>query len=224
MIPGSIQKTIQKQMVEAVGKQFAIEMTIAQEKDFRKYLKSQFYHYIFIGVQAKQQVGSLLALIRICDIRSKIVLYGEQEIICFDYQKYDIYYYIRSDNFEVDCEGLYYAVKQIHQNKVLFLHKVGRPLIIHSIFYIESNKNYLILHTKEGNIKDRSTLKELWGLYCEIRTFIPINKSQMVNPYHILYVEGKTVCLRNQDVLYISRSKMESVYTMLKMNYYLTAE
>jgi len=92
-------------------------------------------------------------------------------------------------------EKLHRVVKQLfnemNQNTTIILEnkEVGRvPLLIRNIYYIESNKHYVIYHSeKKEPIKVRSNISEL-EIYFSQYDFVRIHKSFLVNLRHVFNI------------------------------------
>lgn len=215
-IPDEIKAVMKSSVENAIGEGFSIGMDSIETQFYCNCLQNEIYDYIFITDETIEKMKKVIEQVRSFDIRVKIILYVHDLVAYYELQKYDIYFCLRSTQLMEDCKNLNTLLKQIYQNKILYLKKGKLELLIHSIIYIESDKNYVNLYTLKGKIKNRGTMKELWNHYQEIRTFIPVSKSVLVNPFYIEKTDNEKLFLKNGSTVFISRNKRGSVYELLK--------
>lgn len=138
----------------------------------------------------------------------KIVITNYDQVI-FDSLKYDIFYFIRKKNLDTDFF--------ISMEKLLVeLEKTNNKLIVNSfnniisvyyndIRYIETDKNYIIIHTmKEYRI--RCTFKKILSLI-NYENCIVISYGIIVNIEYIVHIDFKNMLVIMNDGLIFSISK-----------------
>ena len=214
-LPEEIGQYVSDVLYDSIGEGFHVESYTIQGERIVDDRNCEVYHYIALYVENHDDMLESLFLIRKNNLHSRIILIVKDVESFILAQKYDVYYFLREDCLKEDCQGLYDLVKQMHQNQILYLHKDAKPIPIYNIMYIESNRNYLVYVTKKENLKDRATLKEIWQRYQGIQTFIYISKSVLVNPHYILTMKNDKILLHGGRELFVSRSKLEYVHSVL---------
>ena len=124
-------------------------------------------------------------LIKLKDINNKCILIfiiDNYEQI-FEYQKFNIHYYLRKNFFEKDIEKIKNSLIALLKNKnKVIKYKSGLieyEINIDNILYIESYRNEIIIHTKLPDYSRRFSLKKILK---EIdNRFVQCHKSYLVN-------------------------------------------
>lgn len=124
-------------------------------------------------------------LIKLKDINNKCILIfiiDNYEQI-FEYQKFNIHYYLRKNFFEKDIEKIKDSLIALLKNKnKVIKYKSGLieyEINIDKILYIESYRNEIIIHTKLLDYSRRFSLKKI--LKELDNRFVQCHKSYLVN-------------------------------------------
>lgn len=124
-------------------------------------------------------------LIKLKDINNKCILIfiiDNYEQI-FEYQKFNIHYYLRRNFFEKDIEKIKDSLIALLKNKnKVIKYKSGLieyEINIDNILYIESYRNEIIIHTKLLDYSRRFSLKKI--LKELDNRFVQCHKSYLVN-------------------------------------------
>ena len=124
-------------------------------------------------------------LIKLKDINNKCILIfiiDNYEQI-FEYQKFNIHYYLRKNFFEKDIEKIKDSLIALLKNKnKVIKYKSGLieyEINIDNILYIESYRNEIIIHTKLLDYSRRFSLKKI--LKELDNRFVQCHKSYLVN-------------------------------------------
>lgn len=110
-----------------------------------------------------------------------------------------------SDNLEITSNS-----EAVFINVDKTLHKVN----IEDIIYVQSDRNYVTISTKNAKLTFIDTLKN-WNRYLKANFFIQIHKSFIVNINFIEKVTGNLVYI-NQEKIPVGRSYREKLFTMIK--------
>lgn len=182
--------------------------------------KQNHYQMVILQYQDSQALSASLQYIRKFDYRVQIIIITEHESDYFTVQKYNITFVLRLQTLREDIKTLHEMLCLQYQNKQFYLPNHDRMLSKHSIYYMESDKNYIQIHSMEGLFRERFTIKELC-MKDTLRDFLLINKSDLLNPIHIEEVKQNKIKLDNGHIVYISRSKLHEVHEELKNIYQL---
>lgn len=106
------------------------------------------------------------------------------------------------------------VLQQEHDILVLMHHTKLQRIDIRHIFYVESHKNNLLIHTQDGNLITKGKLDDFESKLPE-DTFIRIHKSYLVNIRFIRQHVKNEVQLVTGQYLPISRSHAETVRASL---------
>lgn len=81
---------------------------------------------------------------------------------------------------------------------------------IENIIYFESDNRKIMMHTFDENVEFYGRLKDLYGIFSEYG-FDYINQSVIANLNYIKKINKEKVVLKNNEVLYLSRTRKKMV-------------
>lgn len=122
--------------------------------------------------------------------------------------------FIRKSFFEQEIDEVMERLeKELLSRKEELILQKGQDLIrllIAEIYYMESDGNYVKIHTKNGTEKYRATMAEM---ECELRGkgFLRCHKGYLVNTAHISRVSGSDMEMADQSRLPVGRSYEKEV-------------
>lgn len=73
-------------------------------------------------------------------------------------------------------------------------------LMVKDILYVESLKNYLLIHTQEKNIIIYSTMLNMEEQLAAHPQFMRIHKSYLINKNHIAAIQNNIVSIKNDEL------------------------
>ena len=112
------------------------------------------------------------------------------EVSAFDFIVKPLHYNL----FEIKMNK---AMRSIHPDESIVINQPGddfRRLSIRDIFYVESQKHYLIFHTSQGEYRMRGRMSDV-NERLLVQGFVNIRKSILVNMAYITRVDNDTVGL-----------------------------
>lgn len=139
----------------------------------------------------------------------KIVITNYDQMI-FDSLKYDIFYFVRKKNIDIDfpvCIEKILKELDDTNNRKLVIHSYNHIISVYyrEIRYIETEKNYIIIHALT-DFKIRSTFKKLLSLIHD-NNFVIISYGVMVNLEYVMHVDLRNMLVVMSDGLALSLSK-----------------
>ena len=206
---------IKKVIKEGIGPLFLVQFyeTDALSQEKISLIKNQ-YHIVLIHNPDKSKLMAQLTYIRMFDFRIQIIIYSKDDMSYFMVQRYSISFIIRASQLKQDLLDLSFALAQLYQNKQFYLPHHQRFLPVHSIYYMESSKNYIHIHSMEGVWKERFTIKEL-SQHQAFEYFLLISQSILLHPLHMQSIEHENITMEDGRRLFISRGKLQNVHQKL---------
>lgn len=139
----------------------------------------------------------------------KIVITNYEQMI-FDSLKYDIFYFVRKKNLETDLQICINKLQNEilkNQNKKLIIHSYNHIISLYyqDIKYLETKKNYIIIHALK-EYKIRCTFKKMLSLI-DHKNFITVSYGVIVNIEYIQHIDFKNMLVIMNDELILSLSK-----------------
>lgn len=139
----------------------------------------------------------------------KIVITNYDQMI-FDSLKYDIFYFVRKKNIDIDfpvCIEKILKELDDTNNRKLVIHSYNHIISVYyrEIRYIETEKNYIIIHAL-ADFKIRCTFKKLLSLIHD-NNFVIVSYGVMVNIEYVMHVDLKNMLVVMSDGLALSLSK-----------------
>jgi len=119
-------------------------------------------------------------------------------------------------NSELEKQFIHYQdfiKKQIQKNFQYYLYQrngITSKIRLSQIYYVESLRHQIILHSINGEMVERKTLSQFLK-EIESTDFIQIHKSYVVNKRFIQEIKNQEVILKEQTHLPIGRSYKESL-------------
>lgn len=118
--------------------------------------------------------------------------------------------YIDKTHLEELEEAVESAVIVLGRNERITVNVIGdgpREIVLKNIIYIETEKHYVLIHTKHGTIKCSSSMRELEDML-QGKWFCRCHNVFIVNLDEISRIEDRIVYLSNGDDIDISYRKM----------------
>lgn len=200
--------------------------TFCSVQEVTQYLQNHSIQIIFLDIQmAGTQNGFSLAESLHRDYPEIIIIFvSSYDDYVFDSLKYRPFRFIRKRLLDEELpEVLHHALNTYHSNNEMHLFHTtdgDQFLSLHHILYLESAKNYYILHCTDSSYKCRGSLSEIEGALTEYH-FCRIHSSFLVNMKYVkaIYKEN-WLLLTNGSLLRISRSQTapfkEAYFTFLQ--------
>ena len=114
-----------------------------------------------------------------------------------------------------DCIEKYLSIYPKHEMFKYMIHKESFSVEIDKIMYFQSFNRIIIIHCIDGNFR------EFYGKISdiepreELKTFILIHKSYLINPFYIKLTSYDSITLTNGEILNISQQYRKDVRKML---------
>ncbi|MDE5801341.1 MAG: LytTR family DNA-binding domain-containing protein [Lachnospiraceae bacterium] len=99
----------------------------------------------------------------------------------------------------------------------------SRQINPNSIVYCETQKNYQVLHLKNGDLKVRMTGGELYGILEKFPQFCRCGSSFILNLQHIVAVDGEEISMDNGSRIYMPRNRAAE-FRKIYFSYYFETE
>lgn len=173
------------------------------------------YEVIFIDCQMiKMNYLTFLEAIQSSECLKVVV--SDYSYIHIESVAYHIFYYMRKhyliDDFFICLKKVMNQLTSCKQKKfVLVLKKQTISLFYDDIVYMETNKNYIIIHAYK-DYKIRMTFKKLISLVND-EHFVTISYGVLVNIKYVSFIDFKKmfVVLENQKILSLSQRYQKNV-------------
>lgn len=124
---------------------------------------------------------------------------------------------VKPVNYELFCLKLKKAVQYLDRHKEEFFQiKTVDGMVkmsLKDIYYVESDKHYLVFHTKKGNYRMRESLDNIKDFFYE-NSFVTINRSLLVNLAHVSGYTKTDVSV-NGELLPLSRVYKDELFKEL---------
>lgn len=149
-----------------------------------------------------------------------IFITGYMDYIAQGYDVEALNYLLKPVNEEKLFEVLNKAMERISVGeKILYIESAGEmvQLPLHSILYAEVDRNYLTIHTWDGEYTRKQTLTDLEEELDE--RFFRAGRSFLVNLMHIKRTSRTEVELKNGDIIPLSRGRYEAINQAI-INYF----
>ncbi len=170
---------------------------------------------IFLDIDMPDKSGTDIA----CELRNTyegidIIFLTNREDLVFQSIHYLPFRFIRKSKIDEELdEAISAYVKYYKEKKTVYIFDTGegkKPILLSSIFYIESEAHYVRVYTKEESICARVNIS---GLEKELKryNFIRIQRSYLVNLKYVQNITGKSVMLTCGEELPIKRGSMEAI-------------
>ena len=150
--------------------------------------------------------------------KNAIIIYIlDENCNIFDYQNIYINYYIRNLSLYEDLYQAFLKSKDylLKKANTIFLKsgKINYHIIKNNILYIESYRNYIVIHTSISNYTLRYTLKKIQKKLGN--EFVQCHKSYLVNLKNIICIKENSIELRNKITLPIGNKYKQNLYNLI---------
>ncbi len=150
--------------------------------------------------------------------KNAIIIYIlDENCNIFDYQNVYINYYIRNLSLYEDLYQAFLKSKDylLKKANTIFLKsgKINYHIIKNNILYIESYRNYIVIHTSISNYTLRYTLKKIQKKLGN--EFVQCHKSYLVNLNNIICIKENSIELRNKITLPIGNKYKQNLYNLI---------
>ena len=183
----------------------------------------EIYDIVFLDIDLKDING--------IDIGKKLMVAEVNPIIIFVSSRNDLvfssfsvrpFYFVRKSCIQEDLKIMYVLLKKyLKENMSLFTFEFyGRKtnLFLKDIFFIESQDHDIILHTKNGEYKYRSTMKDILDVL-GTKIIVQFQKSYAVNLDYIMEINKGVIILKDGQEFNIGRKFKESVIQKYKEHF-----
>lgn len=145
---------------------------------------------------------------------TKKIMITNFDYIVFNTYKYNLYWFIRKQHFNKDMSELIKRMNINTNNKKMVINSSNKSISIplSEIIFINTDHNYIIIHTEDNTFKIRSTFNSIIKQFLDSYFIIPTN-GIIINMNYIKYIDFKNsyVLMYNNDIINISRSKKNEV-------------
>ena len=159
------------------------------------------YHYTLSEIQKNS------ILIYVLDEKNNI----------FDHQNIYVNYYIRNVSLYEDLYQAFLKSKDFLLKKIntisLKSGKINYHIIKNNILYIESFRNYIVIHTSISDYTLRYTLKKIHKKLGN--EFVQCHKSYLVNLNNVICIKENTIELKNEVTLPIGNKYKQNLYNLI---------
>ena len=89
-------------------------------------------------------------------------------------------------------------------------HRIER-IAYEDIFYVKKDQKYITIVHKHGISRERKTITEFIESVQSLDTFVVVDRSYIVNAFHIMTLKNQEIVLRNGETIPVSRPKLSYV-------------
>ena len=173
-----------------------------------KYTQKHHYDIYFLEVQRKED----LQIIDILNKNNETLIYviGPKDFdIANECIQYHVHLYFIKEN--LDHEIIKYKekiTKHIQERFQYYIYQkrgLTSQIRLSQIYYIESLRHQIIIHSVEGEIIERKNLSD-FSKNITSKQFIQIHRSYIVNKQYIQKVNHQDILLKNNTILPIGRT------------------
>ena len=167
----------------------------------------------FIEIEKKDDLSILNHLKKLESTLIYIIGPKDFDLVSICLQMQTHLYFI---NNELEKQFIHYQdfiKKQIQKNFQYYLYQrngITSKIRLSQIYYVESLKHQIIIHSINGEMVERKTLSQFLK-EIESTDFIQIHKSFVVNKNYIQEIKAKELILKNSTILPIGRNFKESI-------------
>lgn len=150
--------------------------------------------------------------------KNAIIIYVlDENYNIFDYQNIYINYYIRDLLLYEDLYQAFFKSKDFLLKKIntisLKSGKINYHIIKNNILYIESFRNYIVIHTSISDYTLRYTLKKIQKKLGN--EFVQCHKSYLVNLNNVICIKENFIELKNEITLPIGNKYKQNLYNFI---------
>jgi DNA-binding LytR/AlgR family response regulator len=187
------------------------------------YIRNNRIDFLFLDYEMPTLNGLELASL-ISDLNTKIIFTTSHKEIVFDALEYNTSgYLVKPLNYNSFSKTITKSIKNVAPNtsppdidSVFIKHnKSIVKLKINNILCLESNGDYVIVHTPEKDYTVHSTLKE-FEKNLSFTHFIRVHRSFIININSIIDIEDDTICIKDK-IIPIGKKYKEDFYRRIKV-------
>ena len=89
-------------------------------------------------------------------------------------------------------------------------HRMER-IAYEDIFYVKKDQKYILIVHRHGVSRERKTIAEFIECVQMFDTFVVVDRSYVVNAFHIMSLKNQEIVLRNGEIIPVSRPKLSYV-------------
>ena len=188
---------------------------ISNELELKMQISSSFENGLIYDVIILE---SLSIISHLSEIQKNSILYVlDEKNNIFDHQNIYVNYYIRNLSLYEDLYQAFLKSKDFLLKKIntisLKSGKINYHIIKNNILYIESFRNYIVIHTSISNYTLRYTLKKIHKKLGN--EFIQCHKSYLVNLNNVICIKENTIELKNEVTLPIGNKYKQNLYNLI---------
>lgn len=147
--------------------------------------------------------------------RVNIIFVTNRDDMVFEAIHYSPFRFIRKEKLHDELpEAIVSALDKIYKETLICNFGTGADAIkipICDILYLESQKHYICIHTKQGEIKTfRGKISDYTDELADVG-FVRVHIGYLVNIRYIYSITSQKIVLDNEEELPISRAKVESI-------------
>lgn len=197
--------------IEALIHQFFDNLQV--EYILTNYTHQSIQDIYFVEIEKKDDLNILNHLKKLESTLIYIIGPKDFDLVSICLQMQTHLYFINS---ELEKQFIHYQdfiKKQIQKNFQYYLYQrngITSKIRLSQIYYVESLRHQIILHSINGEMVERKTLSQFLK-EIESTDFIQIHKSYVVNKRFIQEIKNQEVILKEQTHLPIGRSYKESL-------------
>ena len=189
---------------------------ISNELELKMQISSSFENGLIYDVIILENLSIISHLSEIQKNSILIYVLDEKNNI-FDHQNIYVNYYIRNLSLYEDLYQAFLKSKDFLLKKIntisLKSGKINYHIIKNNILYIESFRNYIVIHTSISDYTLRYTLKKIQKKLGN--EFIQCHKSYLVNLNNVICIKENTIELKNEVTLPIGNKYKQNLYNLI---------
>lgn len=185
---------------------------ISNELELKMQISSSFENGLIYDVIILENLSIISHLSEIQKNSILIYVLDEKNNI-FDHQNIYVNYNIRHLSLYEDLYQAFLKSKDFLLKKIntisLKSGKINYHIIKNNILYIESFRNYIVIHTSISNYTLKKIHKKLGN------EFIQCHKSYLVNLNNVICIKENTIKLKNEVTLPIGNKYKQNLYNLI---------
>ena len=199
------------QQIEPLIQQFFNDLQI--EYILTNYKHQSIQDIYFIEIEKKDDLNIINHLKKLDSTLIYIIGPKDFDLVSLCLQMQTHLYFI---NYNLEKQFIHYQEfirKQIQKNFQYYLYQrngITSKIRLSQIYYVESLRHQIILHSINGEMIERKTLSQFIKEINSI-DFIQIHKSYVINKHYIQEIKNQEVILKEQTHLPIGRSYKDSL-------------
>lgn len=147
--------------------------------------------------------------------RVNIIFATNRDDMVFEAIHYSPFRFIRKEKLHDELpEAITAAMDKIYKETLIYNFGTGAETVkipICDILYLESQKHYICVHTKHGEVKTfRGKISDYTDALAEVG-FVRVHMGYLVNIRYIYSITSQKIVLDNEEELPISRTKVEAI-------------